>query len=96
MKTISLILTTYNSSRLLTRTLESIEQQDYPQIEVNIKDGGSTDGTLDIIKDYKNTSHNTVNWTSNDDNGIYDAMNQGAFARYFDSGGRPLQNGKLP
>ena len=77
MKTVSLILTTYNSSALLARTLEGIERQDYPQIEVNIKDGGSTDGTLRIIKEYKNTSHNTVNWTSSSDNGIYDAMNQG-------------------
>ena len=77
MKTVSLILTTYNSSHLLTRTLESIERQDYPQIEVNIKDGGSTDGTLRIIKEYKNASRNTVNWTSSSDNGIYDAMNQG-------------------
>lgn len=77
MKTVSLILTTYNSSALLARTLEGIERQDYPQIEVNIKDGGSTDGTLKIIKEYKSASRNTVNWTSSSDNGIYDAMNQG-------------------
>ncbi|MCM1135853.1 MAG: glycosyltransferase [Clostridium sp.] len=77
MKTLSLILTTYNSARQLTRTLESIEQQDYPKIEVNIKDGGSTDDTLKIIKEYKSSSSNAVNWTSSRDGGIYDAMNQG-------------------
>ncbi len=77
MKTVSLILTTYNSAANLTRTLQSIERQDYPQIEVNIKDGGSVDDTLKIIKKYKSTSHNRVNWISSPDRGIYDAMNQG-------------------
>lgn len=77
MKTVSLVLTTYNSMDNLARTLESIEKQDYPAVEVNIKDGGSTDGTLEIIKNYAETSHNKVNWTSSQDKGIYDAMNQG-------------------
>lgn len=77
MKTVSLILTTYNSAANLVSTLESIEQQDYPHIEVNIKDGGSTDDTLDIIKDYAKRSHNTVNWVTEPDTGIYDAMNKG-------------------
>lgn len=77
MKTVSLILTTYNSAENLSRTLKSIEQQDYPQLEINIKDGGSTDGTLDIIKEYVASSHNCVRWTTSRDTGIYDAMNQG-------------------
>lgn len=77
MKTVSLILTTYNSAGQLARTLESIEKQDYPKIEVNIKDGGSADGTLELIKEYERTSSHTVNWTSGRDGGIYDAMNQG-------------------
>ena len=41
MFTVSLILTTYNSENNLPNTLNSIEMQDYPNIEVNIKDGGS-------------------------------------------------------
>lgn len=77
MTTVSLILTTYNCVENLKRTLQSIEQQDYPAIEVNIKDGGSTDGTLEIIKKYAGTSHNKVNWMTGSDKGIYDAMNQG-------------------
>lgn len=77
MKTVSLILTTYNSAENLARTLDSIEQQDYPQIEVNIKDGGSADGTLEIIKEYAERSRNTVHWVTSADTGIYDAMNQG-------------------
>lgn len=77
MKKVSLILTTYNSDENLKKTLESIEQQDYSNIEVVIKDGGSTDQTLDIIKQYQKQSKNTVVWNSQKDCGIYDAMNQG-------------------
>ncbi len=55
MKTVSLILTTFNNANNLNRTLQSIEQQDYSAIEVNIKDGGSTDGTIEIIEKYENT-----------------------------------------
>lgn len=77
MKKVSLILTTYNSAANLQRTLESIEQQDYPAIEVNIKDGGSVDDTLEMIRSYAKKSRHTVNWTSSPDTGIYDAMNQG-------------------
>lgn len=77
MQAVSLILTTYNSAENLSCTLESIEIQDYPAIEVNIKDGGSTDETLSIIKAYAEDSKYKVNWTSNPDKGIYDAMNQG-------------------
>ena len=77
MKTVSLILTTYNSGKNLASTLESIEKQDYPDIEVNIKDGGSTDDTIKMIKEYKERSRYPVNWVSRSDEGIYDAMNQG-------------------
>lgn len=77
MRKLSLILTTYNSAEHLERTLYSIEEQDYEAIEVNIKDGGSTDGTLDMIKSYGETSRFPVNWKSCPDSGIYDAMNQG-------------------
>lgn len=77
MKTVSLILTTFNSAGNLIRTLESIEKQDYPRIEVVIKDGGSKDDTIRIITEYEAKSHNRVIWTSGEDRGIYDAMNQG-------------------
>lgn len=77
MKTVSLILTTYNNEENLERTLESIEKQDYPSIEVVIKDGESTDRTISIIKSYEKTSKYTVKWSAGRDDGIYDAMNQG-------------------
>ncbi|MBO5113019.1 MAG: glycosyltransferase [Lachnospiraceae bacterium] len=44
---------------------------------MNIKDGGSTDDTLRIIKEYESKSRYRVKWTSSPDRGIYDAMNQG-------------------
>lgn len=77
MQRVSLILTTYNSRSNLEKTLESIEEQDYPCIEVVIKDGGSTDGTLEVIQKYQKTSRFDVKWESKKDKGIYDAMNQG-------------------
>lgn len=73
---VSLLLTTYNSEKNLPLTLASIENQDYHNIEVVIKDGGSADTTLDIIKQYADTSKNKVIWESKQDAGLYDAMNQ--------------------
>ena len=49
---VSLLVTTYNVKNNLKITLESIEQQDYPAIEVIIVDGQSTDGTLDLIREF--------------------------------------------
>ena len=74
---VSLILTTFNNVKVLPYTLESIENQDYARIEVNIKDGGSTDGTMEIIKQYQKKSKYEVHWITRSDTGIYDAMNQG-------------------
>lgn len=77
MELVSLILTTYNCKNNLEKTLTSIERQDYLNLEVVIKDGGSTDGTLDIIKEYEGNSRFPVKWSSTADSGLYDAMNQG-------------------
>lgn len=77
MKKVSLILTTFNSELNLPKVLESIESQDYPSIEVVIKDGLSSDMTMDIIKKYSSESKHEVKFTSTKDMGIYDAMNQG-------------------
>jgi len=77
MTKVSLILTTYNSKDNLKQTLESIEKQDYPNIEVVIKDGTSSDGTVEVIQEYAEESKHTVTWETRPDTGIYDAMNQG-------------------
>lgn len=77
MELVSLILTTYNCKDNLKKTLESIESQDYSDLEVVIKDGGSTDGTVEMIKQYEKNSRFIVKWASMTDEGLYDAMNQG-------------------
>lgn len=75
---ISIITVSYNASKTIEDTIKSVINQTYDNIEYIIIDGGSTDGTVDIIKKYSN---NITYWTSEPDNGIYDAMNKGiAFA----------------
>lgn len=74
---VSLILTTYNCQDNLRITLESIEKQDYPNLEIIIKDGGSTDQTLEIIREYQKNSHLDIIYKSEKDKGIFDAMNKG-------------------
>lgn len=78
-KKVSLILTTFNSKSNLTKTLASIENQDYSNVEVIIKDGLSSDGTRELISEYKKNSKYNVISISCKDSGIYDAMNQGYF-----------------
>lgn len=71
---ISIITVVYNSDGLITRTLESIRAQTYPNIEHLIIDGGSKDKTPAIIRQYEDR---IAFWISEKDKGIYDAMNKG-------------------
>lgn len=70
----SIITVTYNAAQWLERTILSILRQSYPHIEYIIIDGGSTDGTVDIIRQYQ---EGLSYWISEPDNGLYDAMNKG-------------------
>ncbi len=70
---ISIITVCFNSKNFIRKTLETVANQDHPNIEHIIIDGGSTDGTVDILKEYTGK----VNWVSASDKGIYDAMNKG-------------------
>ncbi len=74
---VSLILTTFNCEDNLKRTLDSIDAQDYLDIEVVIVDGKSSDGTLKIIKEYADNGKYECKWISEKDKGLYDAMNKG-------------------
>lgn len=74
---ISIITTTYNSGATLRDTLESVLQQDYSDYELVIKDGGSTDDTLDICREYEPRFEGRMKLLSSPDRGLYDAMNQG-------------------
>jgi glycosyltransferase involved in cell wall biosynthesis len=71
---ITIITVVYNAASTLEQTILSVINQTYKNIEYIIIDGGSTDGTVDIIKIYENR---LVYWVSEPDNGIYDAMNKG-------------------
>lgn len=75
--TISIITTTYNSKDTIELTIESVLSQTYQDIDYWIIDGGSTDGTLEIIKKYQQQYANRVNYISEPDQGMYDAMNKG-------------------
>lgn len=73
---VSLLLTTYNSIQNLPITLESIQVQTYAPVEVIIVDGGSTDGTVALIRQFADNSGLEVKWISEPDDGLYDAMNK--------------------
>lgn len=71
---ITVITVTFNSDLRFENTIESVLSQTYDNIEYIIIDGGSTNGTIDIVKKYSNKLDY---WISEPDNGIYDAMNKG-------------------
>lgn len=74
---ISLVTPVFNQAAYLERTIRSVLDQGYPNLEYIIIDGGSTDGTLDIIERY---SDRLAFWMSESDSGMYDALQKG-FAR---------------
>jgi len=71
---ISIITVVRNGAKTIEQTIKSILGQNYSKIEYIVIDGGSTDGTLDIIKKYDDR---ISFWVSEPDRGIYDAMNKG-------------------
>jgi glycosyltransferase involved in cell wall biosynthesis len=71
---ITIITVVYNGLAHIEETIQSVIGQTYGNIEYIIIDGGSTDGTLEIIRRYE---HAIDYWVSEKDNGIYGAMNKG-------------------
>jgi len=71
---ISIITVVYNGKNTIEDCLRSVRNQTYPSIEHIIIDGGSTDGTVEVIKRYEDR---IVYWISEPDKGIYDAINKG-------------------
>ena len=71
---ISVITPVYNNADTLSACLNSVISQTYSNVELIIIDGGSSDGSLDVIRQYKNSISVVV---SEPDDGIYDAFNKG-------------------
>ena len=71
---VSIITVSYNTKFIIEKTILSVINQTYSNIEYIIIDGGSNDGTIDILNNYSNKINY---WISEPDKGIYDAMNKG-------------------
>jgi len=71
---VSIITTVFNSKETIEDAIQSVLNQSYPNIEYIVVDGGSTDGTIEIINKYENKINKFV---SEKDKGVYDGMNRG-------------------
>ena len=70
---VSIVTPSFNQGRFLRRTIDSVLSQDYPHIEYCVRDGGSTDESVEILRSYGNR----FPWVSEPDNGQTDAINRG-------------------
>ncbi|MFM7729024.1 MAG: glycosyltransferase family 2 protein [Flavobacteriales bacterium] len=74
MPSISVIIPVYNGKRTLAEALKSVWQQTLPAFEILVIDGGSSDGTIDLLQA---SAHRITHWVSEPDRGVYDAINKG-------------------
>jgi glycosyltransferase involved in cell wall biosynthesis len=74
---ISIITVCFNSVKTIRTAIKSVLSQVDIDLEYLLVDGNSTDGTVDIIKEYAEKYTEIIKWVSEPDKGIYDAMNKG-------------------
>jgi len=72
--TISIVTPSYNQARFLPETIQSVLGQRYPQLEYSIIDGGSSDGSVDVIRSHQD---GLSYWVSEPDGGMYEAIQKG-------------------
>ncbi len=71
---ITVVTVVYNDAHHIEQTMLSVIRQTYPNLEYIVIDGGSTDGTVDVIRKH---ADRLAYWVSESDKGVYDAMNKG-------------------
>ena len=71
---VTVITAVFNGVHTIRHCIESVLHQDYPHIEHIVIDGGSTDGTIDVLREYEDK---IALWISEPDRGVYDAWNKG-------------------
>ena len=74
---VSIVTVAYNSATTIADTLRSVLEQTHADIEYWVIDGASSDGTLDIVRQWEPRFGGRLHWLSEPDHGIYDAMNKG-------------------
>ncbi len=74
---ISAVVPSFNQAKFLSQTLDSILSQNYPRLEIFIADGGSTDGSVDILASYARKYPDYLRFVSEPDGGQYHAVNKG-------------------
>jgi len=72
---VSILIPSFNQGRFLPATLDSILEQEYRPLEIVVMDGGSTDDTVEVLRDYS-ARHPEIRWRSEPDDGPADAVNK--------------------
>lgn len=74
---VSVITTTYNDAANLKMIMKNVVEQDYENLEYIVVDGGSDDGTIELLQQMEKEMPGSFKWISEPDKGIYDAINKG-------------------
>jgi glycosyltransferase involved in cell wall biosynthesis len=70
---VSVVIPSLNQARFIDETIQSVVLQSYPRLDILVVDGGSTDGTVDVLRKYDGA----IRWISEPDHGHADAVNKG-------------------